>query len=166
MPRKPYGTLEFISFQWILCPGRSCINQFLAGSHVWDRHSWFWRAHAPAFLRLFASANPPPLWTTTHVVPLDLALWPCHDARIPWALVGQALAPLLAPLGPCETGPCGPPGDIHRRCITGGTSPARPNALSTVHLLGEVCSLLSAFQQDCRHPTESIIGGDLPECTF
>ena len=43
---------------------------------------------------------PPLIWTTTRVVALDLALGPCHDATIPWALVGRALGPLMALVGP------------------------------------------------------------------
>ena len=66
--------------------------------------------------------HPPLLWTTTRVVALDLALGSCHDATIPWALVGRALGPLMAlvaPQGPLRVGPLwapwalvGPPGPL------------------------------------------------------
>ena len=60
--------------------------------------------------------DPPLIWTTIRVVALALGLWPCHDATIPWALVGRALVgppgplcagPLWAPLGPHGPGPNG-----------------------------------------------------------
>ena len=44
--------------------------------------------------------DPPLLWTTTRVLALDLALWRCHDATIPSALVGRAAGPLIALVGP------------------------------------------------------------------
>ena len=44
-----------------------------------------------------AFEHPPLLWTTTRVVALELALWPCHDTTMPWTLVGRALGSLWPP---------------------------------------------------------------------
>ena len=84
------------------------------------------------------------MWTTTRVVALNLALGPCHDATIPWALVGRALGPLMAlvdspgplwagscgptgplwaPLGPSGPGPCGLPWALVGRALVGSLGP-------------------------------------------
>ena len=112
-----------------------------SGPHRW--HQMFLKCIiiAAIYQKCWTSKHPPLILTTTRVVALDLALRPCHDATIPWALVGRALGPVMAlvgPPGPLWTGPLwapwalvGPPGPLWagplwaRRALVGPPGPDR-----------------------------------------